>query len=115
MMVPWRTTPSWDLVGLSRIVRRPRFRRGDCNDDGDVDIADATCALNWLFAGGAVPGCLAALNTDGDDKVDIADPVFLLNFLFAGGPRLSAPFPDCGPGMLPADAELGCANPPDCQ
>ncbi len=90
------------------------FLRGDCNDDGEVNISDATCALDRLFAGAAAPGCLAALNTNGDGAVDIADPVFLLNFLFAGGPRLSAPFPDCGPGVLPADAALGCANPPDC-
>ena len=44
-----------------------------------------------------------------------SDPVFLLNFLFAGGPPLSEPFPDCGPGTLPADEELGCANPPNCR
>ncbi len=93
-------------VDLSRIPSR--FRRGDCTGDGNVDIADATCALNWLFAEAPVPGCLAALNTNGDNTVDLADPVFLLNFLFAGGPAPVDPFPDCGPGMLPADAELGC-------
>ncbi len=60
-------------------------------------------------------GCVAALNTNGDDSVNLTDPVSLLNFLFAGGPPVVAPYPDCGPGMLPADAELGCANPPNCQ
>ena len=97
------------------VPQAPAFLRGDCNDDGAVNIADATCALNWLFAGGPAPGCIAALNTNGDAKVDIADPVSLLNFLFAGGSPPVAPFPDCGPGMLPSDAELGCANPLDCQ
>jgi hypothetical protein len=91
------------------------FLRGDCNDDGEVNLSDAACALNWLFAGALAPGCLAALNTNGDDDVNIADPVSLLNFLFAGGPTPVAPFPDCGPAILSADAELGCANPPDCQ
>ena len=91
------------------------FLRGDCNDDGAVNIADATCALTWLFAVGPEPGCLAAVNTNGDDKVNIADPVSLLNFLFGGGPIITAPFPDCGPGQLPADSEFGCANPPNCQ
>ena len=90
-----------------------RFIRGDCNDDGAVDISDASCALDWLFAGRVVSGCLSALNANGDAKVDIADPVYLLNFMFAGGPRLSAPYPDCGPG--PAAEKLGCANPPNCQ
>ena len=65
--------------------------------------------------GAAAPGCLAALNTNGDGDVNIADPVALLNFLFGGGPMITAPYPDCGPGMLPADPVLGCANPPDCQ
>lgn len=92
----------------------PRFRRGDCNDDGDRNLSDATCVLSWLFGGHAEPGCPAALNTNGDDVVDLADPVLLLNFLFAGGPPPVAPFPECGPGMLPADKALGCANPPNC-
>ncbi len=54
-------------------------------------------------------------DANGDGMVDIADPVSLLNFRFAGGPSPVAPFPDSGPGTLPADQELGCANPPDCQ
>ena len=90
------------------------FLRGDCNDDGAVNISDATCVLNWLFAGGETPRCVAATNTNGDDAANISDATYLLNFLFGGGDGLAAPFPDCGPGMLPADAELGCANPPDC-
>ena len=91
------------------------FRRGDCNDDGTVNLSDAACALDWLFAGAREPGCVAALNTNGDADVNIADPVALLNFLFGGGPIITDPFPDCGPGMLPADEQLGCAIPPNCQ
>ena len=89
--------------------------RGDCNDDGEVNVSDAACALDWLFAGAAEPGCVAELNTNGDGNVDITDPVSLLNFLFAGGPAPVAPFPDCGPGTLPADEQHGCANPANCQ
>ena len=37
------------------------FLRGDCNADGEVNISDATCALNWLFGGPAAVGCAAAL------------------------------------------------------
>ena len=92
-----------------------RFLRGDCNDDGNVNLADAVCILNWLFAGEATPGCIAALNTNGDDDVNITDAVSLLSFLFAGGPPPVDPFPDCGPGALAADEELGCENPPNCQ
>ena len=91
------------------------FLRGDCNDDGTVDLSDGVCILTWLFAGEAAPGCVAATNTNGEDAADISDATYLLNHLFAGGPAPVAPYPDCGPGMLPADAELGCVNPPNCQ
>ena len=91
-----------------------RFLRGDCNADGAVDISDAACVLNWLFAGVGVPGCVAATNANGDDDANIADATYLLNHLFAGGPAPVAPFPDCGPGMLPADETLGCVIPPNC-
>ena len=92
-----------------------RFRRGDCNDDGKVDLSDAVCILNWIFAGEAAPRCVAATNTNGDDATNLSDAIYLLNILFSGGPSSVAPFPDCGPGMLPADEQFGCAEPPDCQ
>ncbi len=84
------------------------LRRGDCNGDGDVNLADAVCVLNWLFAGTGPPGCVAATNTNGDGAANITDATYLLNHLFSGGPAPVAPFPDCGPGELPADEELGC-------
>ena len=88
---------------------------GDPNRDCVVNVSDAACTLEWLFAGADVPGCVAALNTNGDGEVNIADPVAVLNFLFGRGLAPVAPFPDCGPGTLPADTELGCTNAPDCQ
>ena len=91
------------------------FIRGDANSDQQINLTDGIYTLNWLFAGAAAPGCLAALNTNGDDDVNLADPVALLNFLFGGGSDPVQPFPDCGPGMLPADTALGCANPSNCQ
>ena len=102
------------MFRLGPIESRPSFLRGDCNGDGKVDIADAVCILDWLFAGGDALGCVAATNTNGDGAANIADTTYLLNHLFSGGPAPVDPFPDCGPGMLPADAELGCANPPNC-
>jgi ELWxxDGT repeat protein len=90
----------------------PAFRRGDCNDDGRVNISDAAWILNWLFRGGAEPGCAAAANADADGEVSISDPLALLSYLFLAGPEIPAPFLECGPGILPADEELGCATPP---
>ena len=96
------------------VVERRTFLRGDCNDDGDVDLSDAVCTLNWLFLGGPAPGCLAATNTNGDAAVDLSDPVSLLNHLFLGGPAPEQPFPDCG--LMAVDSELGCGTPPaSCQ
>ena len=96
-------------------VPEPEFLRGDCNGDGWVDLSDAVCILNWLFAGEKAPECAAATNTNGDEAASISDASYVLNFLFAGGPAPIDPFPDCGPGTLPVDEQLGCANPPNCQ
>ena len=73
------------------------------------------CILDWLFAGEATPECVAATNTNGDGVTNITDATYLLNHLFSGGPAPAQPYPDCGPGVLPIDAELGCANSPNCQ
>ena len=89
-----------------------RFLRGDCNDDGNVDLADAVCILNWLFLGEATPGCVAATNTDGVGAVDITDPIYLLTHLFRGGPAPVAPYPGCAIGTLPED-EGTCETPPE--
>ncbi len=92
-----------------------RFRRGDCNDDGAVDISDGVCILTWLFLGGATPGCVAVTNTNGDEHADISDATYVLNHLFLGGPAPVAPYLACGPGALPMDEET-CETPPSrCQ
>lgn len=88
------------------------FLRGDCNGDGRLDISDPVCLLLVFFAGRPAPGCLAALNANGDGALDISDPTTLLLLLFSDGPPLPEPFPDCGPGTLEIDAELGCEVPP---
>lgn len=92
-----------------------RFRRGDCNDDGSVDLSDAICILGWLFTGAAAPGCVAATNTNGDADADMTDATHILEHLFLGGPAPIAPFPECGHGTLGVDRELGCeAAPREC-
>lgn len=90
----------------------PRFLRGDCDDDGAVDISDASCVLNWLFLGASAPRCVATTNTNGDADVDISDATYLLNHLFLGGPPLAPPFPVCGTSALEADEALGCDETP---
>jgi hypothetical protein len=77
---------------------RGSFLRGDCRDDGSVDISDPITALSALFLGTAVPGCADACDANDDGRVDISDPVFTLGVLFLGQGVL--PFPgtrECGP------------------
>lgn len=81
------------------------FIRGDANQDGSVDLADAISNLQMLFSG-AVFGCLQALDGNSDGNLDVSDPVYLLNALFAGGQPPAAPYPNCGPGS----GALSCAQ-----
>jgi hypothetical protein len=99
-----------DDVPPSERSAASRFLRGDCNDDGLVELVDAVCTLDGLFGEGGI-GCRAALNVNGDEQVDLSDPISLLTHLFLGGPAPVAPFPDCGPGELDTDDELGCEKP----
>ncbi len=91
-----------------------QFRRGECNGDRAVNIADAIFLLNSLFGDGAAPQCTAAANVNLDGAVNIADAIYLLNHLFGDGNEPPAPFPNCGPGGA-IDETLGCeTTSPDC-
>ena len=93
------------------------FIRGDCNQDGDTrgSPTDGIFLLNFLFAGGVVPSCLAACDYNGDGEVDGAptDALYFFNFNFLGGPPIPGP-EECGFSDLPADEVLGCENPSGC-
>ena len=105
----WHLVDLRELPGnLPTIPEPSRFVRGDCNDDGRVDISDGVCILNWLFLNGKPPACTATSNTNGDDNADISDATYLLNHLFLRGLPPTLPFPDCGTTILPRDAALGC-------
>ncbi|MEC9476970.1 MAG: FG-GAP-like repeat-containing protein [Planctomycetota bacterium] len=81
------------------------FQRGDINDDGGLNIADAVAGLVYLFGGGAVPGCLDTLDCNDDGANDISDVVFLLDYLFQSGNQLPAPN-TCG--FDPTDDPVSC-------
>ncbi len=96
------------------LPKGPKFRRGDSNSDGRVDLSDAIFTLNYLFLGGEGPGCLDAADSDDSGSVDITDAIATLNYLFLGGP---AP-PDPGPaecGLDPTDDVLACVEQPGCR
>ena len=71
------------------------FRRGDTNNDSQVNIADAISTLNYLFSAGPAT-CLDSLDINDDGTPNIADAIILLGFLFSGTAAPAAPFPGCG-------------------
>lgn len=102
----------WDNLRVSSPVR---FRRGDCDGTGSVDVADALKTLLWLFVqGSARPPCLDACDANDDGSVSLADPLYALRWIFRGGPVPPAPGPAaCGLDPTPADA-VGCDAYPGC-
>jgi hypothetical protein len=85
------------------------FTRGDANDDGGMDIADAVSVLSYLFANGKEPACLDSADTNDSGEIDIADVVALLGNLFASGDPLPAPFYACDADPTPeAPRDLPC-------
>tara|TARA_Y100000588_G_scaffold264083_1_gene278837 strand:- start:53 stop:556 length:504 start_codon:yes stop_codon:yes gene_type:complete len=80
--------------------------RGDCDSNGEVNITDPICVLQYLFLD--IPGqaCFRSSDADGSGELNITDPIYLLNYLFSGGAPPLDPFPLCGPfpeAPLPGD------------
>lgn len=76
------------------------FLRGDCNSSGNLDIADALVALEYLFSFGDVPGCIEACDFGADEIIGLDDPISTLNHLFRGGPPPAAPYPLPTPAVV---------------
>lgn len=86
-------------------VGQVSFIRGDANQNGSVNLADAIFSLAYLFQGQQA-SCLDALDTNDNGAVNIADVIALLSYLFSGGPEPQAPFPT--PGADPTVDPIGC-------
>jgi hypothetical protein len=58
---------------------------------GEVDVADLTYLVAFLFQGGPAPPCTDEGNVDGltgpAGDIDVADLTYLVAFLFQGGPQ----------------------------
>ena len=80
----------------------PTFIRGECNGDGQRNVADAILALGFLFGGGGnQPPCLVACDVNDDGDIDLADPILLLGFLFGSGATIPQPSDQCGVDPTP--------------
>lgn len=88
----------------------PQFIRGDVNNDGGRNVADAVYQLASLFVPGSPAiSCRDAGDCNDDGGVNVADAVFLLSNLFIPG---SLPIPAPGTtlecGLDPTDDALDC-------
>lgn len=109
---PWLLAALTAVALTSPAMAQSQFVRGDCNRDGQVDIADPVLLLGVLFppsGNPTIPGCLDACDANDDEFVDVADPITMLTYLFAGG-SIQPPFPNCGADVTapPIGPTLGC-------
>ncbi len=86
------------------------FRRGDPNEDGQRNIADAIALLGHLFAQKPAPGCMDGADANDDGNVNIADAIRILGHLFANTGPLPDPFATCGEDST-ADKLAPCVYP----
>ena len=63
----------------------PGYLTGDANGDGEIDVADITYLINYLFLATSAPNPLWVGDCNCDGVVDIGDIVYLINYLFLGG------------------------------
>jgi len=85
------------LLGKPAPAPGSRFRRGDADGDGSVDITDPIAVLLRLFQGGEPFPCEDAADGDDDGEISLTDAIVILVRLFQGGEPLPPPGPgDCG-------------------
>ncbi|MCA8960448.1 MAG: dockerin type I repeat-containing protein [Planctomycetes bacterium] len=95
------------VLGLASTAPAQTFIRGDANNDGMVNLADAIAVLGTLFQGDPAPDCVSASDVNDDGAVDVADPVYLLSYLFQSGPIIPPPFPAAGTDPTPDSLTCG--------
>jgi hypothetical protein len=83
-----------------RLVEGPQtapFVRGDPNNDGKADIADAVWIVYDIVPGlnGGHAACRDTLDANGDGKADLVDAVYIIDWQFRAGPAPKAPYPSC--------------------
>ncbi|MFN0058934.1 MAG: PQQ-dependent sugar dehydrogenase [Planctomycetota bacterium] len=83
------------------------FKRGDANDDGSFNLADAVAVLLYLFTGYPTT-CQSAIDVNDDGSINVADAVYLLTALFQSGTLPPAPYLSCGADPTPG--VLSCVN-----
>ncbi|MGE3164396.1 MAG: proprotein convertase P-domain-containing protein [Planctomycetota bacterium] len=96
---------------LGALVTSRSFIRGDCNQDGAVDLGDVIALLTTLFpsTAGYSPSCDEACDGNDDGNLNVADPISMLIWLF-GAPSIPLPYPQtCGPDITPSFLECSAS------
>ena len=62
---------------------------GDVNGDGDIDIADAVCVVNYIVGNPTPTFVELAADANGDGDIDIADAVTIVNYIVGNPSSLS--------------------------
>ncbi len=84
-----------------------RFKRGDSNVDGSINITDPIVVLRHLFQSGEIP-CEDAADFDDNGTLEITDVVGVLSWLFLRGEKPGAPHP--AKGVDPTPDRLRCGS-----
>lgn len=96
---------------------KPKFHRGDSDQNGQLQLTDAVRILGYLFLGAAAPTCFDAADADDNGQVQLTDAVRILNYLFIGGAPPAPPGPPdqpCGEDAALEDPDLGCEEYTSC-
>lgn len=92
------------------------FARGDCNSDGNQNLADVVYLLGNLFPSDSnndgIPDpnpldCMDACDGNDDGQINLGDPITVLGALF-GNPTIPLPAPYPGCGVDPTNDSLNC-------
>lgn len=77
--------PDTDVVSFSATINE-KIHYGDCNHDGNLNVADAVYLINFIFSGGPEPIPVEAGDANCSGAVTISDAVYIIQFLFNDGP-----------------------------
>jgi hypothetical protein len=88
-------------TGVRALSRRTlpavsRFRRGDANADGELNVLDALKLLEYLFRRTPALSCAKSGDANDDGRLNILDATVLVSQLFGGRGFLPPPFAECG-------------------
>lgn len=98
------------LDSYNLLVKGDSFIRGDVNNDGLINIADANSILDVIFPPAVeISDCHDSYDTNDSSTIDLADAIYLLDWLFVtNSPPPPSPFPNFG--QDPGDGPFNCAQ-----